>query len=75
MNWFSHLNGKEDVEYNMFSYVGGKHLIYKFCVDGLEVFYMSPRMLSKRLWPRWKMNVKGVAQGLVYKLEQHIMEH
>jgi hypothetical protein len=49
MNWFSHLNGKEDVEYFLFSFVGGKHLIYKSGVDGLEVFYMSPRMLSKRL--------------------------
>jgi len=53
MNWFFDLNGDEVVEYFVFSLLEvntpSTNLVL---ILVLEVFYLSPRMFSKRLWPK-----------------------
>jgi hypothetical protein len=53
MIWFFDLNGDEVVEYLVFSLLEVNTLSTNLMlILVLEVFYLSPRMLSKRLWPR-----------------------
>jgi hypothetical protein len=40
MNSFSNLNGREDVEYTMFSFVEGKYFIYQSHVGGAKGFLL-----------------------------------
>jgi hypothetical protein len=53
MNWFFYLNGDKVVEYLVFSLLEVNNLSTNFMlILVLKVFYLSPRMFSKMLWPR-----------------------
>jgi hypothetical protein len=49
MDWFSNLNGSEDVVYFAFLFFGHKYLVYYIGEDGFASCNLSPKRHSDRL--------------------------
>jgi len=69
MNWFSNFNGGKEEMYLAFLFVGGKYTTWQTINMVLLVLNLLPKMLSRRLPPKWMMNVKKVIWHLVVELE------
>ncbi len=70
MNWFFGLNGREDVEYLVFSFVRGKYPIYQsHIVDGARSFLPITKDIFKEVVTKTKDEYEGATQSFIYELE------
>jgi hypothetical protein len=69
MNWFSNLNGKENDEYLMFSFVGDKYPIYQSYVDGARNFLSITKDVFKKVVTKVKDECERIARGFISELK------
>jgi hypothetical protein len=74
MSWFSNLNGGMDVEYLIFSFVGGKYLFYHFVV-GVKGLQPITKATFQQSINKVKEECEGVAHNLVLKLKCCFLAH
>ncbi len=67
--WFSNLNGGEDVEYLAFFFVGHKYLIYSSCIEGAIVVQPVTKVIFDMVVNKVKEKCEGSIQGLILVLE------
>jgi hypothetical protein len=75
MDWFSELNGGEDVVYLAFLFFGHKYLIYYIGEDG----FASPQPITKEAFKqvvnKLKEECEGATRGLMFEWEKHFLGH
>jgi hypothetical protein len=71
MDWFSNLNGGEDVIYPVFLSFGHKYPIYNIGEDGYVGLQPITKEAFRRVVSKLKEECEGAARGLMFELEKH----